>query len=133
MKIYSYPNILRELERIVSQIREHWSKTPAIIRGDSGLCRGDITARAVALFHDLNTELEKASGGSLDMMDLTKNMIDQNREFTLSGIRALAEEMLGVASPSLQRELANHGQELSRVAYLRKTSSEPDCEIRIPA
>ena len=42
MKIYSYPNILRDLERIVSQIREHWPKTRAIIRGDSGFCRGDI-------------------------------------------------------------------------------------------
>jgi hypothetical protein len=35
---------VEELQRIVSQIREHWPKTRIIIRGDSGFCRDPIMA-----------------------------------------------------------------------------------------
>lgn len=87
----------------ISHFRERGRRVSSLYGSTS---RGDVTARAVALFHDLNIELEDASGGKKDMLDLTLLMMEYSEALTLDTIRRLATDLLGAEPQSLKGELA---------------------------
>ena len=68
--------------------------------------KGAITARAVALLHDLDRELSTTSDGQMDMLAFTRLMMEQTEPLTLESIRALAENVLGHPPESLAGETA---------------------------
>jgi hypothetical protein len=67
--------------------------------------RGQITARAVALFHDLDTDLATATGGEAGIAELAAAMARQREPIDLDGLRVLSEALAGGQTlPSLAAE-----------------------------
>ena len=56
---------------------------------------GPVTARAVAVFHDLDAELRQASGGKQTVATLVRGFLDQDRQASLASLRAAAGKVTG--------------------------------------
>ena len=68
---------------------------------DGSASKGDVTARAVVLFHDLDAELSEATDGEADMMVLTRQMMSHENPLSLSVIDELSGQLLGSPPESL--------------------------------
>jgi hypothetical protein len=88
-------------QRSISHFRMRGNRADSLHSTQS---KGDVTARAVVLFHDLNDELQQATDGSKDMMDLTRRMMNSDQELNLDRIGAMAEEIIGAKPSSLEHE-----------------------------
>jgi hypothetical protein len=56
---------------------------------------GPVTARAVAVFHDLDAELRKASGGQATVATLVRDFLQQEEPASLASLRAAAGKITG--------------------------------------
>jgi hypothetical protein len=56
---------------------------------------GPVTARAVAVFHDLDAELRKASGGKQTVATLVRDFLLQDRAASLAALRSAAGKVIG--------------------------------------
>jgi hypothetical protein len=56
---------------------------------------GPVTARAVAVFHDLDAELRKASGGKQTVATLVRDFLLQDRAASLAAFRSAAGKVIG--------------------------------------
>jgi len=56
---------------------------------------GPVTARAVAIFHDLDAELRKASGGKQTVAKLAGDLLRRDEQATLASLRAAARRITG--------------------------------------
>ena len=56
---------------------------------------GVVTARAVATFNDVDTELGRLTGGKADIFDLVRRLGREERDIDLVRLRALAAELAG--------------------------------------
>ncbi|MBL8200646.1 MAG: hypothetical protein JNK40_06710 [Chromatiales bacterium] len=56
---------------------------------------GPVTARAVAIFHDLDLELRKATGGRQTVATLVRDFLEADRQASLASLRAAAGRSLG--------------------------------------
>jgi hypothetical protein len=62
---------------------------------------GAVTARAVAMLHDLDEELLAASDGKSDIMDFIREMMAAKKPLTMENLAAMAKSTMGVPSRSL--------------------------------
>lgn len=60
---------------------------------------GDVTARAVAIFHDLDRELQQLSGGRNDLFDLARTLMAESQPVDLQRLRILATGLAGGRVP----------------------------------
>lgn len=56
---------------------------------------GPVTARAVAIFHDLDGELRKATGGQQSVASLVRRFLASGKQANLASIRAAASQLTG--------------------------------------
>jgi hypothetical protein len=56
---------------------------------------GAVNARAVVIFHDLDVELQRRSGGKSDMFDLVRLLMSQQQPVDISRLRDLAMDLAG--------------------------------------
>ncbi len=85
-------------QRSIRHFRKRGEQAKSLYSADS---KGEITARAVAMLHDLDEELDTATDGDADMMDLTRLMMASKEPLTMARIRALAKQLMGQAPRSL--------------------------------
>lgn len=62
--------------------------------------KGTVTARAVAILHDLDQELQRRSGGRTDLFDLARLLMQQTEPVDVARLRTLASGLVG--TPALQ-------------------------------
>ena len=58
---------------------------------------GEVTARAVAIFHDLDRELQQRSGGHTDLFDLVRDLMKEPEPVDMQRLRILAAGVVGGA------------------------------------
>lgn len=63
---------------------------------------GAVTARAVAVFHDLDEELREESSGRSDLFDLVRDLYERDETVDLEALRDVSEQRLGRPARSLQ-------------------------------
>lgn len=86
----------------VERFREKGSQQNGLLTTQA---RGRVTARAVALFYDLDTELASATGGEVDISQLAEALARQKKPVDLDRLRAISRELAGgQALPSLSPE-----------------------------
>jgi hypothetical protein len=85
-------------QRSIRHFRKRGKQASNLYSDDS---KGEITARAVAMLHDLDEELLAATDGKDDMMDLTRLMMASEVPLTMARIRKLAKQLMGRAPRSL--------------------------------
>jgi len=56
---------------------------------------GPVTARAVAVFHDLDGEIRKATGGKQSVASLVRSFLGSGKQANLASIRAAASQLTG--------------------------------------
>jgi hypothetical protein len=56
---------------------------------------GELTARAVAVFYDLDKELRETTDGQVTLFDLTRRLMEEKQPVDLARIRMLATELTG--------------------------------------
>lgn len=66
---------------------------------------GPRTARAVALFNDLDQEIRKASGGARDLDEVTQALMQQGGRVSVQDVRKAAEAAIGAPSKTLETSL----------------------------
>ncbi len=85
-------------QRSIRHFRKRGEQAKSLYSADS---KGEITARAVAMLHDLDEELDTATDGDADMMELTRLMMASQEPLTMARIRALAKQLMGQEPRSL--------------------------------
>lgn len=78
----------RALERLAKRGRP-------VQRVTGDVSRGDITARAVGLLHELNTEIERVSEGKKNLDDVLRALVEASGAITLESFRATCERVAG--------------------------------------
>lgn len=61
---------------------------------------GEVTARAVAVFHDLDRELQQASAGENDLFDLVRALMAESQPVDLQRLRTVAARFAGGRVPA---------------------------------
>ena len=87
--------------RAISHMRERGKAVASLQTANS---HGAVTARAVALLHDLDLELKQASKGRYDVMELLRRMMAHDDALTLEDVRRMAAELLGAPPRSMSKE-----------------------------
>lgn len=88
--------IARErFDAAIADFRQRGSRASTMRSSNAG---GAIKARAVAVFHDLDHELQAASHGEADIFTLTRKMMVAGEPLDLEGLRALARTVASSAS-----------------------------------
>ncbi len=85
-------------QRSIRHFRKRGKQAKSLYSDDS---KGEITARAVAMLHDLDEELLAATDGKDDMMELTRLMMAAEAPLTMARIRELARQLMGREPRSL--------------------------------
>ncbi len=85
-------------QRSIRHFRKRGEQAKSLYSDDS---KGEITAKAVAMLHDLDEELRAATAGEADMMDLTRLMMASEKPLTMARIRGLAKQLAGREPRSL--------------------------------
>lgn len=85
----------------ISHFRERGKTVSSLQTANS---RGAVTARAVALLHDLDLELRQATQDRHDVMELVRRMMAHDDALTLEDVRGLAAGLIGRPPRSLSRE-----------------------------
>ncbi|UCG73498.1 MAG: hypothetical protein JSV45_03760 [Chromatiales bacterium] len=86
----------------VERFRERGTTADGVLTSQAA---GAVTARAVALFHDLDAELVAATDGAADIEALAATLAKQREPIDLEALRAVTLELAGTASlPSLADE-----------------------------
>ena len=70
-----------------------WGEQAKSLRTTSS--SGPVTARAVAVFHDLDAELRKASGGKQTVATLVRDFLQRDEPASLASLRAAAGKVTG--------------------------------------
>ena len=85
-------------ERFDAAIADFRKRGSGVASMRSSTAGGVIKARAVAVFHDLDHELQAASHGEADIFTLMRKMMVTAEPLDLEGLRALARTVAGSAS-----------------------------------
>ena len=94
-------------EDSIAYFRRRGDRVKSLLSADS---RGAVTARAVALLHDLDEEMQLASNGRHDIMSLMRAMMESDEPLTLRALDSLVTREFEFSSQTLTRELKNSAE-----------------------
>lgn len=94
-------------DKAIDWMRRHGRSIKTLHAADSS---GHRTARAVALFADLDAEIERRSKGKANLDTLTRALMRDGRRVSLADLREAAQTLLGTPSKVLQSPLLDSGK-----------------------
>lgn len=81
---------------------EEWGKESKSLCADRS--SGPVTARAVALFSDLDDEIRRASSNKFSLDDVMRALAKADSPFTLDSLKSITDKMIGSDATTLSQE-----------------------------